>query len=76
MGSWGGSVSIMTRLWTGQARFDSWTGQGWDFFFSSPHPDQFWGPTSLLPSEYQGSIPRSKVVRMWSWPLTSIQFQG
>jgi hypothetical protein len=38
-------------------------------FFSSPqHPDQLWGPPSLL---FNGC----KAARAWSWPLTSISCQ-
>jgi len=32
-------------------------GRVWEFFSSPPHPDQLWGPLSLLPNEYQMLFP-------------------
>jgi len=29
-------------------------GRGWEFFSSPWHPDQIWGPPSLLSNGYQG----------------------
>jgi hypothetical protein len=54
--SQGGSVSVasscglnVTASIPGMARF---------FLFSTQHPDQLWGPHSLLSSGYQGWFPR------------------
>jgi hypothetical protein len=32
-------------------------GRGWEFFFSPPRSDRFWGPPSLLSNGYQGFFP-------------------
>jgi len=33
-------------------------GRGWEFFSSPLHPDQLWGPLSLLSNGYRGFFPR------------------
>jgi len=35
-------------------------GRGWEFFSTSLHPDQLWGPLSLLSNDYQGSFNMGK----------------
>jgi len=47
------SWNTVTRPWDGQLGLDSWEGQEF-FFYSPPHPDQLWGPPSLLSNGYQG----------------------
>jgi len=58
-------------------------GRGWEFFSLSPHPDQLWGPPSILSNAYQGFFPwrvkqlgreadhtpplRDKVKNVWSY---------
>jgi len=55
---------------------DSIPGKGKRFFSSSKHPDQLWGPPSLLFSGYQGSFSGGKVVEVCSWLLTSTSCSG
>jgi hypothetical protein len=37
--------------------YGSISGGGWEFFFSPPHPERIWGPTSFLSNGYQGFFP-------------------
>jgi len=50
-GSRGNSVDVATRLLAGRSGFDF--RQRLEFFSSPPRPDLLWGPTSLIPNEYQ-----------------------
>ena len=57
-------------LWNGQTRVQcSIPGSSYRFFSSPKHPDQLWGPPSLLIS-VRGSLSRGKVNSTWSWQLT------
>jgi hypothetical protein len=37
-------------------------GEGWEFFSSTPWPNRFWGPQSLLYNGYQGLLHGGKAV--------------
>jgi len=63
--SWDKSVSIVTRLWTGWAGFNSWQGQSHDLFLHH-HIQTGCCPLGLLSNGYWGWN------RHWSWPLASI----
>jgi hypothetical protein len=52
------SVGIATRLWAGWSDDQgSIPGGGWEFFSSTPWPERFWVPLSLLSNGYRGLFP-------------------
>jgi len=48
------------RFFTGWMIGGSSPGGSWEFFFSPPRQDRFWGPLSLLSNGYQGLFPGGK----------------
>jgi hypothetical protein len=55
-------------LWPGWPRFNSWQC---NIFPPPQHPDQLWGPHTLLFIGNRGFFSGGKGAWAWSWPLTS-----
>lgn len=71
-GRQGSSVNAVTRLWAGWSGDSRWVQR---FIFSTTiHTGSAAHPVSCLMGT-SGSLPKYKVVRAWSWPLTSILCQ-
>lgn len=68
LGSWGGLLCIVMRVWDGQLKnCDTIAGRSKRFFLYSQHTGHSWCPLSSVVNGYWGHLPQDTVVWTCRW---------